>query len=166
MVKQFIECLLNVLDRNIKKRNCLEIVSPPSAGKNYFFHCVTSFYLNVGFIGNYNKTERFPFHDCVNRRVNVWNEPNCETSCYDTINMLFGGDAFSVKIKHQGDQILPRTPVIVLSNNKVFPRDLAFTDRMFRFTWKRCEFLKEYLKFLHPLVWPVVIDWGKELKGL
>lgn len=63
----------------------MEIVSPPSAGKNFFFDPVLSFYINRGTIRNFNRYTSFPLQDTVGRRILVWNEPNCESSAFDTV---------------------------------------------------------------------------------
>lgn len=87
--------------------------------------------------------------ECVNRRIILWNEPHCETSAFETIKMLFGGDTLNVKVKFQDDAIVNRTPCIVLSNNDIFPKDTAFRTRMFSYVWRPCESLKMCKKKLY-----------------
>lgn len=36
-VPVFVQDLYNLLERRVPKKNCMEVVSPPSAGKNFFF---------------------------------------------------------------------------------------------------------------------------------
>lgn len=38
--------------------------------------------------------------------------------------MLFGGDTMNAKVKHCDDSVISRTPVIILSNNAVFPKKM------------------------------------------
>lgn len=149
----FLLNLLNVCDKNIPKRNCLQIFGPPCSGKNWFFDCVTSFYMFVGFIGNFNKFCNFPLMECINKRILIWNEPNCEPSAFDTLKMLFGGDNMTVKVKYQGDGLVTRTPVIVLGNYNPFPTTGEFTCRTYLYNFVYCEMLKD-LKFKpHPLAY-------------
>lgn len=61
--------------------------------------------------------------DAVNRRILVWNEPMCESSEFEDVKLLFGGDTMKVKVNYLGDAVVDRTPVIVLTNSDVFPRD-------------------------------------------
>ena len=59
----FVNTLYNVLERKVPKLNCMVIMSPPSAGKNYFFDAVKDFYLNCGHLCNANKFNNFPFQE-------------------------------------------------------------------------------------------------------
>ncbi|UGV24202.1 MAG: putative nonstructural protein [SAfia-400D ambidensovirus] len=153
-VQQFLKDLFNLLDRITPKKNCMFILSPPNAGKNYFFDAVIHFFLNFGQIGNFNRYNNFPLMECVNRRIILWNEPHCETSAFETIKMLFGGDTLNVKVKFQDDAIVNRTPCIVLSNNDIFPKDTAFRTRMYNYVWRSCDALKRCKKKLYPLCIP------------
>lgn len=65
--------------------------------------------------------------------------------------MILGGDTVSAKIKYQNDAVITRTPVIILSNNDIFPKDLAFRSRMYSYIWKTCPNLINYNKKPHPL---------------
>lgn len=113
------------------------------------------FYINRGTIRNFNRFSNFPLQDTVGRRILVWNEPNCESSAFDTVKKIFGGDVDSVAVKYSPDQTITRTPVIVLSNNEVFPLDEAFNHRMWRYRWNACPQFKRFDKKIHPMaiVW-------------
>lgn len=154
-VSNFVNNLYNLIEKLVPKKNCLEVVSPPSAGKNFFFDPFLSFYINRGTIRNFNRFSNFPLQDTVGRRILVWNEPNCESSAFDTVKKIFGGDVDSVAVKYSPDQTITRTPVIVLSNNEVFPMDEAFNHRMWRYRWNACPQLKRFEKKIHPMaiVW-------------
>lgn len=151
LVKIFLEDVYNVLDKRLPKKNCLFVLSAPNAGKNWFFDCFIHFFLNFGQIGNFNKHTGFPLQEAVNRRVLLWNEPNAEPSAMDTLKMLLGGDSFNAKVKYENDVVVSRTPVIVLSNNDIFPKDSAFNSRLIRHTWKSAPLLKKYSKKPHPI---------------
>lgn len=43
-VTEFLNKLLNILDREIPKKNCMFILSAPNAGKNYFFDAVIHYF--------------------------------------------------------------------------------------------------------------------------
>lgn len=96
--------------------------------------------------------------DCHNRRILVWNEPNCESAALDTIKKIFGGDPDMVSVKYSTDLPVQRTPVIVLSNTDVFPHDQAFNHRMFRYRWKPCPALIKYDKKVYPLALIDLLD--------
>lgn len=152
-VKDFLKMLLNVLDKKILKLNTLFVLSPPNAGKNFFFDAVLHYFLNFGQMGNFNKYTSFPLMECVNRRIILWNEPVCEPSAFETLKTIFGGDTTNVKVKYAGDAIIGRTPIIILSNNDIFPKDAAFRSRMVRYVWRSCDALKNVKK----KPWPIAI---------
>nr|QTZ83188.1 MAG: non-structural protein 1 [Motacilla cinerea Iteradensovirus] len=156
-LKQFILNLFNVLEMRIPKVNTFYIISPPSAGKNFLLDAISSWYLNIGQIQNFNKYNNFPLMEAVNKRINIWNEPNIEPAAFDTVKMLLAGDPMKASVKYQSEQPLLRTPVLVMTNKKCFPSNQAFDDRMIKYTWKRAPQLRKYVKKLHPELWPVLV---------
>lgn len=150
-VKEFLLTLLNVLDKRVPKKNSLFVLSPPNAGKNYFFDAVIHYCINFGQMGNFNRYCSFPMMECVDRRIILWNEPCIEPSALETLKMILGGDTVNAKVKYQGDAVITRTPVIILSNNDIFPHDAAFRSRMFTYQWRSCDKLKSYTKKPHPI---------------
>jgi len=133
--------------------------------KIFFFDCVIHFCVNFGIITNWNRHNQFPLQDCPNRRVIIWNEPNFEDGVEENLKLLFGGDQCGARIKYEGDAVIQRTPVIILSNNDCFPRNHAFRTRMIKHSWNRCDHLKSIHKKPHPLAFPYllarwnVINW-------
>lgn len=157
-IQKFIQDLYDVLEKKLPKVNTFYIESPPSAGKNFLLDAVTSWYLNVGQIQNFNKYNNFPLMEAINRRVNVWNEPNIEPAAFDTVKMLLAGDPLKAAVKYQNEQFLLRTPVIVMTNKPCFPKNEMFTDRMIIYKWKRAVFLRKYVQKINPQVWPLLVN--------
>uniref|UniRef100_A0A8D9B8A1 Non-capsid protein NS-1 n=1 Tax=Cacopsylla melanoneura TaxID=428564 RepID=A0A8D9B8A1_9HEMI len=151
LIRIFLEDLYNIIDKRLPKRNSMFILSRPNAGKNWFFDCFLHFFLNFGQIGNFNKHQSFPLQEAVNKRILLWNEPNAEPGAMDTLKMLLGGDTFNAKIKYEHDAVVVRTPVIILSNNDIFPKDAAFNSRLIRSTWRSAPLLKHVKKKPHPI---------------
>lgn len=151
-ILDFVTTLYNVLERKVPKLNCMVIYSPPSAGKNFFFDAVKDYYINCGHLCNANKFNNFPFQDAEGRRIVLWNEPNYSHEFLEPIKEILGGDSTSVNVKYQHDTPVYRTPVIVLTNNKVsFMNHAAFRDRIKVFTWMAAPFLAKYDKKPNPL---------------
>lgn len=150
-VLQFLTDLYNVMDKKILKKNSIFILSAPNAGKNFFFDSFIHFCINFGQMGNFNRYCSFPLMECVDRRVILWNEPVMEASAVETLKMILGGDTVNAKVKYQNDAVITRTPVIVLSNNDIFPKDEAFRSRMYSYNWKPCNFLKKCSKKPNPI---------------
>ncbi|QEM39034.1 nonstructural protein [Bactericera trigonica densovirus] len=149
IVGVFLEDLVDILEKRKAKINSIFVLSPSNAGKNFFFDCVVHFFLNFGLIGNFNKYVGFPLQETVHKRILLWNEPNAEPAAFETLKMLLGGDQCVVRVKFQSDATVGRTPVIILSNNDIFPRDAAFRNRMIKYEWKTAGYLEKYNKKPH-----------------
>lgn len=156
-LREFLFNIFNVCEKKIPKKNTIYVVSQPSAGKNFFFDMILTFYLNAGHIANFNKNSNFPFQDAILRRINLWNEPNFCESAIDTIKMLTAGDHMSVDIKFQAHVAFPRTPLFILTNKHVL-KDKAFVDRVYRYDWRSAPFLAPYDKKPHPLTWLLLLS--------
>lgn len=150
-IKTFLNNLYILLDRKEPKKNTFMIISQPNAGKNLFFDAILHYYFSYGMIGNFNKFQSFPLQDCANKRVLMWNEPNIEPSALEELKKIFGGDTTTVKVKHKEDQVVGRTPIIILSNHDPFPKNSAFTSRIIRNYWKPFPKLKVVNKKPYPL---------------
>lgn len=145
LICQFLTTLVDLFDKRIAKMNCVCVKSPPSAGKNFFFDMIFAICLNYGQLGRANKHNVFAFQEAPNKRLLLWNEPNYESGLEDTIKMMLGGDPYTVRVKHNMDTHVRRTPVIVLSNNSVpFMGKIEFKDRVSYFHWNAAPFLKNY----------------------
>lgn len=143
-IRQFLQGLVNIINRSIPKCNALSVMSPPSAGKNFFFDMIFAICLNYGQLGSANRHNVFAFQEAPNKRILVWNEPNYEAAVTDTLKMMFAGDPFTVRVKHKSDVHVARTPVIILTNDAVpFLGDIAFRDRILKHKWKAAPFLKD-----------------------
>lgn len=152
LVRKFLYDVYCIIDRKIPKKNCIFIYSEQAnAGKNLFFDAVVHLFCNFGQIANFNRYQQFPLMDAVNRRILVWNEPQCESSAFEDVKLLFGGDTMKVKIKYMGDAVVDRTPVIVLGNRDIFPKDSTFDARMIKYKWKPFSELKYVKKKIHPM---------------
>jgi len=150
----FLKTLVDVLDKRIPKLNTMFVYGPPSSGKNFFFDAVLNFFLVRGQMMNIRKGEGFPYMDCVDRRVILFNEPNiCESpATMDTLKMLFGGDFCAVAVKFRAPSVIHRTPIFVLTNDSMLFKNVpAFNDRMVRYTWKQAPFLKDVKGYPNPL---------------
>lgn len=147
----FLLRLYEVVCKLKPKKNAFLVVSPPNGGKNLFFDCLLHSCINFGQMANFNKYNSFPLMDIVQRRIILWNEPNFEPAAEETLKTIFGGDSTAVRVKYQGDAIVQRTPVIILSNADIFPKTSAFETRMWRYYWKTASYLKLIKKKPHPL---------------
>lgn len=155
--RKFITDLYEVLEKKHQKTNTFQIVSPPSAGKNFFIETILAFYWNTGVIQNFNRYNNFPLMEAVNRRVNYWDEPNFEPDAIETLKKLFAGTALKATVKFQKEANVQKTPVIITANYDKFTKEV-WDDRIVKYYWYTCPKLKEYNKRLHPFVWCYLVD--------
>lgn len=161
-IKSFLTVLYNIIDKKIPKLNSLCIYSEPSAGKNFFFDAVASFFLNYGMFGTANKNNNFTWADGAGKRIVIWNEPNYETHHIEKMKELLGGDTTRVHVKYKNDQPLQGPPIILLTNNYLsICNDKLFADRLRTYRWQSAPFLKHYKKKINPLFFfKLLVTWG------
>ena len=158
-VKEFVRSLYDVTEKITPKKNTISIRGPANCGKSWFADMVSSFYLNIGHVKNFVRGTSFPLHDCVNRRILLWNEPSIAPSQYETVKMLAGGDPCPAAVKYEGDGKITRTPLIITSNHSALPEnDSVWTTRCYFEVWKTAPFLKELSLYPHPLTFAKLIQ--------
>lgn len=155
-VKDFLQTCLDIFDKIIPKCNTILVVGPPNSGKNFFFDCVTQFYVCVGVMSNPSKYNQFPFNQCYNKRVLIWNEPSCPPEFYETLKKVTAGDPESINVKHKNACYLSKTPLFITSNHN-FLQYAEFKDRVRRYNWRTCDDLKTCTKYPSPLAWAELI---------
>lgn len=149
-VSDFVHFLYRLLDRKSGKKNCLYLIGPPSSGKTYFTRMIKEALITSGQMLNMNRNSNFPFNNCINKRVLLWDEPSFDPSAIETLKTLFSGDETVANRKYADFEIITRTPVIVTANMNVFPRDDAFDCRIERIRFKQAPMLMNR-KYLHPM---------------
>lgn len=157
VIKEFIQEVWGICDKNLGKKNTLELIGPASCGKSYFCNMLCDYYINVGHIKNFNRNEGFPLQGAYNKRILLWEEAHAEIGAHETCKLILGGDPCAAKIKFKDDQTISKTPVIITANVRTFPQSPPFNDRMIRYSWKPAPFLKNYKKKLHPMSWQHVL---------
>lgn len=149
---EFLSTLALVLEREGGKMNSIYIQGPANCGKTWFVDCLAAYFLNVGHVKNIVRGQNFPFNDCPNRRILIWNEPNWCPSALDTIKMLTAGDPCPAAIKYEGDSVISKTPLIFTSNALLLQKnDPIWASRVYFCRWHPAPFLANYSKKPHPL---------------
>lgn len=87
-VKEFLQQLCLVCDRNNGKLNSISFVGQSNAGKTQFGDALTAFFLNRGSMSNPSRSERFCFQECTNRRIIFWDEAKLDPGFYDNIKKM------------------------------------------------------------------------------
>lgn len=157
-IVQFLVDVYYIISKRLPKKNTLFILSPPNAGKKWFFNSVVHFFLDVGEIRNVDGP--FALQGVVDKRIVLWENPTIHPFFMGTVKTMLGGDSISVPVRGKRDALVMRTPVIVLSTRDVFPHDLAFDTRLIRYEWKAFPQLESFVRQPHPMaVYKLLEKW-------
>lgn len=160
-VISFLQILESWFDKKLlnKKINTMTVTGPPNSGKSFFFDAFCAFILNYGNLTNPSRHERFAFQDCLNRRVIKWNEAKLDPAHEELFLDLMQGNVVKVNIKFKNPTNIVKTPLLVISNNNVFPNTDRFNMRQIKYYWHACEALKIYSNKPHPWCILLIIDY-------
>lgn len=160
-IYEFLFFLSKMLNKETGKMNAIEVVSPPTSGKNWFFDSIMTFCISYGHIENHSsKNSRFTLENAINRRINIYNEPNFDAAFEETLLKLTAGDTVSAEAKYQSYQSLVKTPIVILSNVSKFGKTSKWNERLYRVRWHKAEMLKDK-DYCHPLTFVSLLNQKK-----
>lgn len=155
----FFKSFLLFLDKANGKKNTWYIKSSSNAGKTLFTNFVREFLIHVGQMSNWNRQQNFPLQTCNNVRLIIWNEPNYEESVERNLLKLLGGDSLNANIKHKDDVDIKKVPMLITSNEYIFPKKDEFKNRIEYHQWETCPMLEQIVgKKFHPLAMIKIIQ--------
>lgn len=155
---EFLKDLIYFLDKRTGKQNCYYFISPSCSGKSFFWDMICDYMLLSGNMTNWNRNCQFPLQNCVDKKIILWNEPNCEDSALESLKKITGGEPYSANIKNKQHQLIKRTPIVVTANHIIFPNIPEFTSRVRYFYWKTAPFLLSNKSYrLHPMTFHELI---------
>lgn len=89
--------------------------------------------------------------NCVRKRLLIWDEAYCDRFFYEHMKKLMSAEPLDVSIKFQGTKTVRKTPIIMASNNYVFPNEESFNCRLLKYEWRYAPWLTAYNKqIIHP----------------
>lgn len=160
----FIDNLINVMDKNFPKINSFVIKSPPSSGKTFLFDTIEDLCNpSTGHIRNVTKfSDPFTYQDAVNKRVAFWNE--CIITGkepIETAKEIWEGKPKAVNVKYSKGQKLQRTPLLVSGNSWPWKHDpteaKAFKDRSIIYEWRPQPWLKNVSFYPCGVGWDIIL---------
>lgn len=165
-VIDFLQTLKSVCDCDNGKYNSVFILGESNAGKTQFADALCCFYLNRVMMRNPTKQERFSFMECAQRRIIFWDEAKLDPGQYDNIKRLLAGDNCVVAVKFKSDQTVYKTPIIICSNNSIFPLNDEFQNRVLSYRWFSYPLWRRdeiKLRF-NPIAIGVLLSWSVQCK--
>lgn len=148
-ISNFINVIFRWLNRQNGKKNCIQIVGPPTSYKSAFGTLLGEAMLTPGYCQTLNKNERFSLENLIDRRLGIMDDPSFASDQVEKLLTIFSGDKTVVNVKFQPHRVLTHTPILILSNQNMFAGDPRFKERMVVFKWKRYNVRIE--KRLNPL---------------
>ena len=163
--QEFVQTVVNIIDKKVSKVNTLLIVGEPSSGKTFFTNSLLWLLWNFGKIrnGSGKGGDTFPFGDALDKRVNDWSECKLGSDSFvDTAKLAWEGQPCSVNAKYKSDCTLNRTPILITCNAEPWlmcPKEKrAFKDRCSYNVWTRQPWLKDVSDYPCPLGWKIILD--------
>lgn len=107
--------LLSVLDKKTNKKNCFWIKGPNDTGKSGLIRQLAEKYFKHTY-GQPVNYSQFPFNDCLQKRILLWEEANIGDKVIDECKNVFGGQPCFINVKYKSACRMSRTPVLITSN--------------------------------------------------
>lgn len=163
-VKNFLNVCYKVCNHECGKHNSIFLLGESNAGKTQFADALVCFFLNRGMMRNPSRQERFSFQECAKRRMIFWDEAKLDPGHYDNIKRLLAGDNCTVAVKFKSDQTVYKTPIIICSNNSIFPSNDEFYNRLLSYRWFAYPLWRtdEVDKKFNPIAVGVLMCWAAD----
>lgn len=107
-----------VLDKKSGKQNTLCFYGPASTGKTNLAKSIVQACKLYGCVNHQNKN--FVFNDCAAKLIVWWEEALMHTDYVEQAKCILGGTEFRIDRKNKDSMLLPKTPVIISSNNDLY----------------------------------------------
>lgn len=135
-----------VLNKEAGKQNTISFFGPASTGKTNLAKAIVNTVKLYGCVNHQNKN--FVFNDCAAKLVVWWEECVMNSEWVEQAKCCLGGTEFRIDRKHQDSQLLPKTPVIISTNNNIYTvtggnvtygvHERPLRDRVVQFNFMKC----------------------------
>lgn len=113
-VSQMILCWLS---GNSGKKNTLYFHGPANTGKTMMAESLCKMVKMYGNVNHNNKS--FPFNDCHNKAILWWEECFMLEEYVEAAKCIMGGSSVRVDKKNAESVLIPKTPMVITSNNDI-----------------------------------------------
>lgn len=158
-IKYFCYCLIQVADKNMRKKNTLYVHGKPSAGKSALIESFVRTFFDKSFGSpDNNLRTSFKWNDCVGVRCILWEEPKVNVDIIEDVKKILGGQRHTANAKYKSGVEVPSTPVFCTSNHNpslTFQADYnAMKERITAF------YFPNNVNDFEGFEWPIVLnDW-------
>lgn len=160
----FVHDAVAVVNKQKPKKNCLMLQGKPNSGKTLVAESIANSTVYYETLSTFNGTSNFEFQSMLFKRVCLLNEPKITDKTIEIIKCILEGIPVSIDAKYKTGQTLPRTPILIASNEDLtfyttsrHTNQQALEARTFKYTFHPFEELKHCNGKLHPLMWRTLI---------
>lgn len=127
-IQEFCINLFMCVERKTGKRNTFAVIGASNSGKSQLMESFCRGYFKSG-LGQpcNNKRSTFPWGNCINCRILLWEEPLLDDENFEDFKKIGGGQPIFVDMKYQTHVELEPTPLIITSNTSL-TRNLSTMD--------------------------------------
>lgn len=146
----FLLNLFKTLNRNNDKKNTIFLLGESCTFKSWFVEMISSYCMSFGTIQNFTKFNQFPMSDCADKRLLIWDEPQFNVDHIEQMKLFTAGNPCPISVKYQNNVIMNKTPIIIMGNRYIFPKNEEFNSRINTFIFQKVPFWNEIKKNIWP----------------
>lgn len=165
-VKEFVNNVYNVINKNLPKINTIILYGEANSGKTLLLNSIAKSCLYYSAIQQFAGKSQFEFAPFADQRVVLINEPLVTDVTIETVKNLMEGQTVEVDKKYSAPVKIERTPLLISSNTLIHNylvlhkehAEKAIKARSFIYTMKTCKMLKDFPFQFHPTMWKALIN--------
>lgn len=131
---EFDEIFHTWITKGDSKRNCICIEGPSNSGKSAF---ISGLKQCVAWGEIVNGSSGFNFEGLLETNIGIWEEPLIPPELAEKFKQIMEGMVTSIPVKYKKPHMLPRTPIIITTNHKLWrfcnAEEVMFRNRMWEF---------------------------------
>ena len=159
----FISSVASVMDKLQMKINAIWLYGSTNAGKSLLCNSIVESARFFANIMEFDERTAFPLNDAPGKRVILINEPVIADKRIELIKNVMEGQDTAINVKHKKGVTLPRTPLIISSNKKLWHycpcEQQAILNRCEVFKMGTFDELSTCTKKLHPMMWKNLLNF-------
>lgn len=155
--ENFVEDVKLVMNKDLMKINGIWLWGATNAGKSLIANSIVESFRFFVCVNEFDEFNQFPLNDAPGKSIILINEPSIADRRIELMKNILEGQRISINVKHKSNVSLPRTPVVICSNEPLWrfcPYErTTIENRLKTYTFKTFPLLLDCKKKLHPMLW-------------